>query len=317
MKVVVAAAFAKDEVIARLRSILGAGVTVAEDSAAIVRGLSDAEALFCADPFYSAEVAAAVRGGAPKLKWIQLLTAGYDRLKQFGTREGIVLCNAGDAYSPGVATHVLALLLALQRQVPAMLANQARHAWERGYVPQVTSPFGSVIAIVGFGSIGREVARLLRPFGPHIVAVSRSAAPHPLADEVVGPDKLMDVLRRADAIVLALPLDASTQALIGASELAACKRSAILINIARGGIVDSHALAQALNAGTIAGAGLDVTDPEPLPEDHPLWDARNLIISPHFAGASGAVGPRRLADLAGDNLQRFLNGEPLKHVVKL
>ena len=317
MNVLVAAAFAKTEVTHRLKATPGADVTVAEDSAAIVRGLADADALVCADPFYSPAVAAAIRAGAPRLKWIQLLTAGYDRVKQAGVRDGIVVCNAGDAYSPAVAAHAVSLLLALQRRVHLMLANQARHAWDRGYVPQVTTPAGSVIAIVGFGSIGREVARLLRAFGPHIVGVSRSAAPNPLADEMLGSGDLAAVLPRADAIVLALPLDPSTHGLIGAQELAACKNSAILINIARGQIVDGRALAEALRAGTIAGAGLDVTDPEPLPADHPLWDAPNLIISPHFAGASGLTGPKRLADMAADNLERFLKGEPLRHVIKL
>jgi phosphoglycerate dehydrogenase-like enzyme len=125
------------------------------------------------------------------------------------------------------------------------------------------------------------------------------------------------VLARADAIIIAAPLDESTRHLIGEREFAVCKKNAVLVNIARGGIVEPRALETALRTGTIAGAGLDVTDPEPLPGDHSLWDAPNLIITPHCAGASGPVAGERLADLVCDNLGRFLRGAPLLHVLAL
>ena len=117
--------------------------------------------------------------------------------------------------------------------------------------------------------------------------------------------------------MIAAPYDESTRHLLGDQEFAACKKNAILVNIARGGIVDPRALEAALRNGTISGAGIDVTDPEPLPQDDSLWDAPNLIITPHCAGACGPIAGERLADLAGDNLSRFMGGGPLLHVVAL
>jgi phosphoglycerate dehydrogenase-like enzyme len=117
--------------------------------------------------------------------------------------------------------------------------------------------------------------------------------------------------------MIAVPLDATTQGLFGPRTFNACKRGAFLVNIARGSIVDSFALIEALTTGVIAGAGLDVTDPEPLPKDHPLWGAPNLIISPHFAGACGRIGTQRMAAIAEDNLKRFMRGDALTNIVTL
>jgi phosphoglycerate dehydrogenase-like enzyme len=128
---------------------------------------------------------------------------------------------------------------------------------------------------------------------------------------------LRDLLPRADAIVIAAPYDETTRHLLGAPELAACKKTAVLVNVARGGIVEPRALEAALRSGAIAGAGLDVTDPEPLQPNDPLWDAPNLIITPHCAGAAGAASGERLADLVCANLARFMRGEKLQHVVTL
>ena len=125
------------------------------------------------------------------------------------------------------------------------------------------------------------------------------------------------VLPRADSIILALPLSPQSRHLIDARALALCKKSALIVNIARGAVMDQIALADALKSGVIAGAAVDVTDPEPLPPEHPLWDAPNLILSPHVSGACGPLAGERLADLAGDNLTRFMKGEALSHVVDL
>jgi phosphoglycerate dehydrogenase-like enzyme len=225
------------------------------------------------------------------------------------------VCNAGQAYAPGVATHAIALLLAVQRCLPTVIANQRRHAWDRAFTAQLTVPTASTIAVIGFGPIGREIARILRALGARVIAVTRRGAPDPLAHEVAAVEALCEVLPRADAIVIAAPYDASSHHLIGERELGACKKTAVLINIARGGIVDPRALESALKMGTIAGAGIDVTEPEPLPNDDSLWDSPNLIITPHCAGASGPTGGDLLAELACDNLSRFIRGEPLTHVV--
>jgi len=311
-RVLLWATFGKADLAARLRQIGGGDVTVADDAAGALRALPDAEALLCQDFLYTPRI----RDSGQRLKWVQLLTAGYDHAKRVGVAPGVTVTNAGDAFAPSVAAHAVALLLALQRGLPAVLANQARQAWDRTHAQRVTTPAGQTIAIIGFGGIGREIARLLRGFGARIVAVTRSGRPHAPADESHPVAELAAVLPRADAVMLALPLDASSRGLIGVRELALCKPSALLINIARGAIVDQVALAEALGKGIIAGAGLDVADPEPLPPEHPLWRAPKLILTPHYAGACATLDGR-IADLAGDNLKRFLAGQPLQHVVDL
>jgi phosphoglycerate dehydrogenase-like enzyme len=316
-RIVVRATLGRAPIIARLRDLAGDRVMIADDEAALIAGIAEAEAVFLTNPDYNAKIAAAMIAARGRIKWIQFLTAGYDAAKQHGVPPGAILTSAGDAYSPAVAAHAVSLLLALQRLFPAVLANQARGAWDRTAAARMATPASSTIAILGFGGIGKEVARLLRSFGPRIIAVTRSARPDPLADEVAKIGDLHAVLRRADAIVLALPLDETTEHFIGAAELALCKPNAVLVNIARGQIVDGEALAAALGNGTIAGAGTDVTEPEPLPAGHPLWRAPNLIITPHVAGACGPIGGERLATVAAENMRRYLAGEKLAHIVAL
>jgi phosphoglycerate dehydrogenase-like enzyme len=230
---------------------------------------------------------------------------------------GVVVANAGDSWSPGVAEHAMALLLALVKCLPQAILNQPRHAWERSQTARMGSLEGQTLAIVGCGSIGREFARRARPFGMRIVGLSRTAKPDPLADEVQPMSALDAVLARADAVLVAVPYSQATHHLIGAAQLAACKRGAMLINIARGGLVDPLALAAALKSGQLGAAATDVTDPEPLPPGDPLWDAPNLIITPHVAGAAGPVGRDRLARFVAANVGRFVAGEPVSHVVEL
>jgi phosphoglycerate dehydrogenase-like enzyme len=317
MRIVLWAAFAKSELIARLKAVLGDDLTVVADATGLEAALPEAEALLCPDFFYRTQVAQLVSDRGRRLRWLQLLTQGYEHAQAHGVPAGITVTNAGDAFSPAVAMHAVALMLATQRRFPEMLANQLRGQWNRTMSVEMISPAGATAAICGFGSIGQEVARLLRAFGARVIALTRSARPHALADESLPIAELHSVLPRADALVLALPLDASTRHLIGARELALFRKTAVLVNISRGGIVDTDALVAALQSAAIAGAGVDVTDPEPLPAGHPLWSVPNLIISPHLAGAAGKVGFDRLAEVAARNVERFLAGQPLAHVVSL
>jgi len=273
--------------------------------------------LMCPNPVYTRPLAEALRGRGSAIKWLQLLTAGYDALVEFGIPKEVAVTGAGDAYAPAVATHAVTLMLALQRRLLDCAANKAAGRWDRAMSGAMSIPYGGEVAVVGFGSIGSEIARYLRPMGARIVAVSRRAAPTPLADRVAPVGDLGKILPGAAAVILALPLAPDTRHLIGASELARMKRSAVLVNIARGGLVDSEALAVALGAGTIAGAALDVTDPEPLPAGHRLWQAPNLIVTPHVAGSCGSLGGARLADVAAANLRRYLAGERLAHTIAL
>lgn len=291
-------------------------VTVAADVKALERELADADGLIIQDPAWSPEIAA-IAAKAPALKWLQLLTSGYDKVLQFGAPEGIAITNARGVFSPAVAVHAVSLYLALLRNVPQMVAQKGEHAWERGFAAGIITPAETRVLIAGFGSIGAEIARLLQPFGVHVTGANRSGTAHPLADEMIRGGDFHAHIGSFDAIFLCMPLDEGTRNLIDSEALSRCRKNAVIVNIGRGGLIDSRALAKALHNGQISGAAVDVTEPEPLPAYDPLWDAPNLIISPHVAGAAGAVGGKRQAQAALVNLQLFSEGKPLQNVVEL
>jgi len=317
MRAVLYATLARAEIAKKLSAVLGDDLKVVGTPDELAAEIPEADALFTGDMLYVGKTKDAVLAQGKKLKWIQLLTAGYDHAKQFGVPAGVHVTNVGDALAPGVGLHAVSLLLTLQRQVPAFLKNQEKHGWDRSASTKAVIPLGQTCAVLGFGFIGREIARIMRALGSHVIGVSRTGAPDSGADEMQPIAKLDDVLKRSDSIMISLPLDSVTQHLINARTLGLCKKNAIIVNIARGGIIDQIALTEALKNGTIAGAGLDVTDPEPLPPEHPLWDAPNLYISPHCAGAAGSITTERIAGAAADNCERYLRGEALKNVVKL
>ena len=317
VRVLLCATLGRAEIATALTGMPGIELAIAPDSAAVIAALRDHDVLMCPNPIYTEALAAAMRRPGSRVKWLQLLTAGYDTLLEFGTPPGLVVTGAGDAYAPAVAIHAVTLMLALERRLMDCAAGQAARRWDRAMSPKMSIPFGGEIAVVGFGSIGQEVARLVRPMGARIVAVTRSARPTPLADAVAPIGRLDAILPNADAVILALPLAPETRHLMGAAQFARMRRSAVLVNIARGGLVDTDALVAALGNGTIASAGLDVTDPEPLPDGHPLWAAPNLIVTPHVAGACGGLVGARLATIAVENLHRYVRGEPLAHPISL
>lgn len=316
MKAVMRARLGAAAIQARLKQVPDVELITVETEDELAAAIPDAELLLLPDSHYSAETAQTLKTRAKKLAWIQLLSAGYDAVGRHGYPENIAITNAGPAFAPAVATQALGLLLGVQRQFPILLADQKKHAWDKGGARErCAAPIDSTIAVLGFGYIGSEIGRLLKAFGAHVVALTRSAQPHPHADESLSITDLRAVLPRADAVVIALAASAETRHLIGAKEFALMKRNAYIVNIARGYIIDGDALGKALRDGTIAGAGLDVTEPEPLPPDNPLWDAPNLILAPHMAGAPGAVTAKRLAQVVFDNVTRHLKGEALAHIV--
>jgi phosphoglycerate dehydrogenase-like enzyme len=316
MKAILRARLGAAAILARLKERLGEDVIMVESEAELAAAIPDAELLLLPDSHYSAETAQILRERAKKLQWIQLLSAGYDAVARHGYPPHVVVTNAGDAFAPSVATQALALLLGAQRQFPILLEDQKRHAWDKGGARErCAAPIDSTVAVLGFGHIGSEIGRLLQAFGAKVVALTRSATPHPYADESLPITRLAAILPRADAVIIALAAGPETRHLFGAKEFALMKRSAVIVNIARGYVIDCEALAAALRAGTIAGAGLDVTEPEPLPAEHALWDAPHLIIAPHMAGAPGAVTAKRLAQVVEENVTRRLKGEALAHTV--
>lgn len=277
--------------------------------------LPAAEGMVMLGHLYTAPVAALVRDRAPGLRWIQLTTAGYDGITFHGVPNTVAVTNAGHSHAPMVAEHALTLLTALTRRLHSFAGRQAVHAFDRAIPLPPATLEDATVAVLGFGGIGREIALRLRAFRARVVAIARSPRPDDLADRVVGADGLLTALAESDALVVACALTAETKGLIDAAALAALKPGAVLVNIARGAVVDTMALVGALNSLHLSGAGLDVTEPEPPPVDHPLWSCPNLIITPHVSGVGSPAVRRRIAAVVRGNVERFQAGRDLEHVV--
>jgi phosphoglycerate dehydrogenase-like enzyme len=253
---------------------------------------------------------------APKLKWAQLTTAGYERydrpdLRDVFSKRGAILTNSSAVFEEPCAQHALSMLLAAARQLPASFDNQrGAKAWPAAKI-RITSRLlvGQTIVLLSFGSIGRRIAELLAPFRMNVIAVRR----HPTGDEpvrCVAESQLEAVLPLADHVMNILPGGAVTKNLMNARRFAAMKAGAIFYNIGRGTTVDQTALLDALRSKHLDSAWLDVTDPEPLPPDHPLWHEPRCFITPHTAGGH-ADEFHRLVRHFVENLKRLERGEAL------
>jgi phosphoglycerate dehydrogenase-like enzyme len=215
-----------------------------------------------------------------------------------------------------VSEHALALLLALVRRLPDLQADQLARRWRHHEaMAEVATLEGAVVCVVGLGSIGRQVARKAKAFDARVIAVSRSGAAGGDVEQVFGRERIGEALALADAVVICTSSDADSFHLIDAAALAAMRRKAFLVNVARGDLVDGAALVAALQAGRLGGAALDVTEVEPLAPTSPLWDLPNVIISPHVAGGGSSGYPQQKA-LFAENLLRFAAGEPLLNVCR-
>jgi phosphoglycerate dehydrogenase-like enzyme len=280
----------------------------------LAEALADADGIVMLGHFYTTDVAAMVRQGGRRLRWIQLTTAGYDGFTFYGVPETVAVTNVGHSHGPMVAEHGVMMLTALTRRLHLFAEPQARHVFDRGIALPLATLEDSTVAILGYGGIGRETARRAKAFGARVVAVARSARQDEFAD-VVPSHALHDVLAEADSLVVTAALTEETKGMIDGPALAAMKPGGLLVNIARGAIVDTAELVEALMSGHLAGAGLDVTDPEPPPPDHPLWSCPNLIVTPHISGLGSPGVRRRIGALVMENLARFVTGEALLHRV--
>jgi len=245
----------------------------------------------------------------PGVRWVQLPNAGVEPWFQAGIIQGDrVFTSAAGSYAAAVAEHTLALLLTAARGLHTLARART---WTS---PAPTTLSGATVAIIGCGGIGQALIDLLGPLGARVLAMTRSGREIPGAALSVGPDALPDLLGQADYVVLAAPSTDRTRSMIGAAELALMRPDGWLVNIARGALVDTDALVDALRAGRIGGAALDVTDPEPLPDGHPLWSLGNALITPHSANSESLLLPE-LAKRVRENTERFLSGRPLVGVV--
>jgi phosphoglycerate dehydrogenase-like enzyme len=299
-----------EEKLAKLRSISPdlEIVTATTDDEALEK-IGDAEGLF---GWAKPEL---VRAGK-KLRWIQVPSAGVENcMFPELTESDITLTNAQGIYGIQLGDHVMAFILAFSRCLNLLFARQQEGIWESRDNLTSHELLGTTLLVVGLGGAGTETAKRAKAFGMHIIGLDLVEKPMPdCVDEFHSVEALDEQLPRADYVAVCCPLTHRTRKLFGAAQFARMKPTAYFVTVARGGSVDTDALVAALEKGRIAGAGLDVTDPEPLPEGHPLWSMANCIITPHCSGQSpGASG--RLYGILCENLKRFAAGKPLLNVV--
>ena len=277
--------------------------------------------------FLSSEAFDRLLTRAPHLRWVHSATSGVERaLTPAALSREVVVTNARGVFSRPIAEHVLLMILAVSRHMPQLLELQRERTWQPLEGRELRD---LTIGVIGYGSLGRAVASLATAFGSRVIALRRNPAagdgPTGIVDEdpflveprlskVLGPDGLHELLGESDVVVLAAPLTAETESLIDEAALAAMKPGAWLVNVARGRLVDDHALIRALTEGRIGGAALDTFRDEPLPQSSPLWELPNVIVTPHTSWSSARVLDRSI-DLFCDNLRRFRAGEPLRNVV--
>lgn len=288
----------------------------------ILIGLSEEEAIARADEIHGVDwryCNSEFLAAAPNLRWVQAASAGverYLRIPELRENDEIVFTNMQGVHGPTIADHVMAMLLHMTRDLGFYADPANRGTWNRaGSGSDRIALEDRTMFVVGLGGIGREVARRAKGFGMNVVATRRSdTAPPPFVDEQGKSADLHRFLKASDVVVLCVPLTEETEGMIGAEELEMMPQGSYIINIARGKVIDTDALVDALRSGHLAGAGLDVTDPEPLAAGHPLWSMSNVIITPHVAGRSELTGERRVM-LLQENLKRFASGKPLLNVV--
>lgn len=274
---------------------------------------AEADAIVWIDPTNPQGLAELLASSDPK--WVQLPFAGIESFIEAGViDEGRVWSCTKGIYGPATAEHAFALMLAAARHLHE---HSRASSWRAGFA-QLGQPErrlkGSTVVIVGTGGIGRSLAEMLKPFGPRVIGVNRSGEAMPGAESTVTSDQLLDVLPEADYVAIAASLTPETRGMFSKEEFQAMKDSAWLINVARGGLVDTDALVAAIEAQQIAGAALDVTDPEPLPDGHPLWEFDNVIITPHVANTADMAIPE-LKELVRRNVEHFAKGEELEGLI--
>lgn len=269
---------------------------------------------------------------APNLRWVQLLSAGADHALGGSLRDApIAITNASGVHSVPIAEYTMASMLAWGHRLHITMHAQIRHEWSRRsvFMNSVEELRGRTLGVIGYGSIGRETARLAAAFGMKVLALKRNPADRrdpgwcpagigdpegAIPEKWYGPDERREIIAASDFITVTLPLTGATKQFIGAGEIAAMKPQAYIVNIGRGAVIDEAAIVEALKAGRIGGAGLDVFEREPLPAESPLWDIESAILTPHISGDYRGYMDAA-CQLFCENLRRFAAGQPLLNQV--
>jgi phosphoglycerate dehydrogenase-like enzyme len=298
----------------------GLQVALANDTAAAAKEATDADIVFgltSAGGICEREII----DNAKELRWIDSMSAGVERcmaIPSVISRE-LLVTNMRGVDSAAIAEHAITFAMALARGIDTFVTDKNRAVWSRESAAATRMQVldGKTMLVVGLGGIGTEVAQRAHALGMKVIATRNSGRTGPdYVSHVGGPSELLDLAKQADVVINTAPLTTETTGIFNAKFFAAMKPNAFFINIARGGSVVTNDLLEALTSGRIAGAGLDVVDPEPLPPDHPLWKAPNLIISPHVAAGSDVPREHRWV-LAVEQIRRYAAGEKMLSVVDL
>lgn len=253
---------------------------------------------------------------SPNLKWLQLNSAGSDAYIKGGVlNKEVLLTNASGAYGLAISEHMIGVLLQLLKKLHLYRNNQKLHLWkDEG---EIKSIYNSKILIIGLGDIGEEFAKRAKAFGAYIIGVRRKNTEKPdFIDELYLMDKIEELLPKVDVVFLSLPSTKETYKMFSKDKLMLMKKGAVLLNAGRGNVLDTDALCDLVESNHLLGAGLDVTDPEPLPSEHRIWEVENIIITPHISGGYHlAETLERIVRISADNLRRFTNDEKLKNLV--
>jgi len=297
-----------DQYVQKIKEMgLALEIRQSRDNKELVKLISDVEVLFAGR--LNKEMFLA----AKELKWIHYFGAGVDHILFPELVESpVILTNSKGIYATPVSEHVFGLILSLTKRLHLLVRDQLERKWKRVPVEELE---GKTLGIVGLGSVGYEVARKAKCFGMSVIATKRNVSAKPeYVDELLPPANLQELLARSDFVVLTVPLTAETRGLIGENQLRNMKRTAYLVNVSRGKVVQEDALVKALKEGWIAGAALDVFEEEPLLRGSKLWKMKNVIITPHTAGWSVKYW-ERTTSLFCENLKRFVYNEPMINVV--
>lgn len=257
---------------------------------------------------------------ATRLKWIHVPAAGVNQfMRPDLTNSNIVITNSSDVHAPLVAEHALSCMLALAKRIPQCLRCQSDKKWDQQKLwdvhPRPREVSGATVLVIGMGSIGREFTLRAKALGMRVLAIRQNPKRGADgADAIYGPEQLEDLLPQADFVLLCAPLTPATIGLMNRGRLAKMKRSAYLINVGRGELIEDSALIEALQNHRIGGAALDVFNQEPLPSESPFWPLDNLLITPHLAAAIETIWERHY-DLIFENMTRFFDGRPLLNQV--
>ena len=253
---------------------------------------------------------------ARNLKWLQLNSAGADSFVKEGVlKEGVILTNATGAYGLAISEHMIGVLLQIFKKLHLYRDNQNNSLWKSE--GEVKSIYGSTALIIGLGDIGGEFAKRIKALGGYVIGVRRSDTNKPeYLDELYLMDKIDELLPRADVVALSLPNTKDTYKMFSAEKFSKMKDGAVLLNVGRGTCIDTEALCDVLESGKLMGAALDVTDPEPLPREHRLWQIKNAVITPHISGNYNLKETHnRIVRIAIENLKAFADHKEMRNLV--